>query len=209
MDLHLRFSHYLHSVSALSRTPLQQWYSITYMYWSIIGTLITVFVGTLVSYFTASKEDTYEAKLLHPLIVRCLNFMPGVPMEFKQPLPESTQDSMNSSQVTISPDVITVEVQEKINGLDNFAYEKDLGVTGNGEGDQKRTSQRINNMTLNGHLDTDAIEHLEMDEQQQKVEVSQDHRLRSSNSRRGSQIVEDAHYSPETTGVYKKYEMDC
>lgn len=176
------------------RTPLQQWYSITYMYWSIIGTFITVFVGTLVSYWTASRDDTYEAKLLHPLIYKCLNFMPGERREFKQPLPTPSQDSITTSQATLGPDVITVEVQqedkETIKGHDNFAYEKDA-----------KKSQRINNMTS----DSDVIGHLEMDEQLR----AKGKKGMNGNGRRGSNKADDVFYSPQTTGVYKKYEMNC
>lgn len=97
------------------------------MYWSIIGTFITVFVGTLVSYCTNSKEDTYEAKLLHPLIVRCLNFMPGEPRKFKPGTPDPTPASV---------DAITVDITS---GQDNFAFVK--------ESEEKKKSQRISNMT--------------------------------------------------------------
>lgn len=127
----------------LSRTPIEQWYSITYMYWSIIGTFVTVFVGTTVSFFTASKDDTYEAKLLHPLIVKCLNFMPGEPREFKQPPP------LNLSSTTVDQDTVTVEVvlDKPTNGHDNFAYEKEVALAVGG--DQEMTkSRRIKNMTI-------------------------------------------------------------
>lgn len=146
------------------------------MYWSIIGTFITVFVGTLISFLTPSKDDTYEAKLLHPLIVKCLSYIPGQPREFKQ-APVS-RDSIS----TQNTDTVTVEVQDKVgNGQDNFAYETE---------DAKVSQQRITNMTINDR----GAEHLEMTENKDKEGVAR---------------IQDKFYSPETTGVYKRYEAEC
>lgn len=157
------------------------------MYWSIIGTFITVFVGTLVSYFTSAKDDTYEAKLLHPLIVKCLNFMPGEPREFKQPPP--SPDSINTSRTTLTPETIAVDVQDKLaNVHDNLAYETEIGVVV--QNDEAKKSLRINNMTWNGV-------------EEERVEV--DERAEPMDSNR----IPDAFYSPETTGVYRKYELNC
>lgn len=164
------------------------------MYWSIIGTFITVFVGTLISYFTSSKEDTYEAKLLHPMIVKCLNFMPGEPREFKQP----PSDSMSTSVATISTDAITVDVQDKTPiGCDNFAYEKEMGI-GRGNGELK--SQRINNMTM-GSI-AEGVEQVEMDVQPKK-ELELSRRLSRETT---TTKFNDKFYTPETTGVYKQFE---
>lgn len=174
-------------MSMQEKTGLQQWYSISYMYWSIIGTFITIFVGTLVSYFTGSDDDTYEAKLLHPLIVKCLNFMPGAPRQFKQPLPEST----STSQTTVSQDAIVVDVLTAAH--ENFAFEKELT---NGE---LKSSQRINNMTLSSSVDE--IENYEMESKPQKKSVAE--------TRRESVKFDESFYTPTTTGVYKKYEADC
>lgn len=176
---------------SLSRSPLQQWYSITYMYWSIIGTFITVFVGTLVSYCTSSDDDTYEAKLLHPMIVRCLGFMPGQPREFKEAPP--AEDATATTRTSIIPDGVVLEVQDKLaNGHDNFAYEKERTLGTVAEEDDK-ASQRIHNMTLK----KDQEDGLEMKEHQQ------------GESRKDDERIHEVFYSPGTTGVYKKYQLDC
>jgi hypothetical protein len=47
------------------------------MYYSLIGTFITLIVGIIVSYATASKDDAYESKLLHPVIYRFSQWLPG------------------------------------------------------------------------------------------------------------------------------------
>ncbi|XP_037950666.1 sodium/iodide cotransporter [Teleopsis dalmanni] len=50
--------------------PLKTFYSISYMYYSLIGTAITVFVGFIISYLTQSPDDAYDSNLLHPLVFK-------------------------------------------------------------------------------------------------------------------------------------------
>lgn len=45
-------------------------FSISYMYYSLFGTTITVVVGIVVSLLTTSKDDAYESKYVHPVISR-------------------------------------------------------------------------------------------------------------------------------------------
>lgn len=52
-------------------------FSITYMYYSLIGTLITVFVGITVSLLTFSKDDRYDPKLIHPFVYNIAKCFPG------------------------------------------------------------------------------------------------------------------------------------
>lgn len=40
------------------------------MYYSLIGTLLTVIIGIIGSYLTQDPKDTYDAKLLHPLVFK-------------------------------------------------------------------------------------------------------------------------------------------
>lgn len=47
------------------------------MYYSLLGTLITVIVGIIVSYATQSPDDAYESKLIHPLFLRISRWLPG------------------------------------------------------------------------------------------------------------------------------------
>lgn len=60
-----------------SMTPLVQLYSVSYMYYSIFGTLLTVGIGIIVSYLTQSEEDAFESKLIHPVIYKFSNWLPG------------------------------------------------------------------------------------------------------------------------------------
>jgi solute carrier family 5 (sodium-coupled monocarboxylate transporter), member 8/12 len=47
-------------------------YAISYMWYSVIGTFITVFVGTLVSFMTISKSDKTDLKFVHPWIQKII-----------------------------------------------------------------------------------------------------------------------------------------
>lgn len=47
------------------------------MYYALIGTLITVIIGVIVSYLTQTKDDEYDSKLLHPLVFRISQWLPG------------------------------------------------------------------------------------------------------------------------------------
>ncbi|KAF5285294.1 hypothetical protein FQR65_LT13272 [Abscondita terminalis] len=58
--------------------PLTQLYSITYMYYSLIGCLITVVLGWAISYITGFSEDElYPESLLHPIAQKMSNWFPG------------------------------------------------------------------------------------------------------------------------------------
>lgn len=45
------------------------------MYYSVIGTLVTVIVGTLISWATSSDSDVYDEKLLHPVILKIRRYL--------------------------------------------------------------------------------------------------------------------------------------
>ncbi|XP_012287684.1 sodium-coupled monocarboxylate transporter 1 [Orussus abietinus] len=60
--------------------PLTYLYSITYMYYALIGSLSTVIVGIVVSLLTADpKGDMYEDHLLHPAALKLSKIFPGRP----------------------------------------------------------------------------------------------------------------------------------
>lgn len=47
----------------------------SYMYYSFVGTLVTVFVGIIVSFMTASDQDEFDDHLLHPCVLRFTKWM--------------------------------------------------------------------------------------------------------------------------------------
>ncbi|XP_062535647.1 sodium-coupled monocarboxylate transporter 1-like isoform X3 [Armigeres subalbatus] len=57
-------------------------YSISYMYYSLIGTFLTVTIGILVSYLTQNRDDAYDHKLLHPAVYRLSRMLPGKPRRY-------------------------------------------------------------------------------------------------------------------------------
>lgn len=69
-------------------------YLVTYMYYSLVGTLITVIIGLLVSLVTKSDEDCYDEKLVHPWARKVYKWLPGnktcfINMEQSQTNPHS------------------------------------------------------------------------------------------------------------------------
>lgn len=59
---------------ASSSTDPTSVFAVTYMYYSVLGTLIVLVVGTLVSWVTQSDDDQYESKLLHPYVLKLARF---------------------------------------------------------------------------------------------------------------------------------------
>lgn len=52
-------------------------FAISYMYYSLFGTLITVLVGMAVSLLTQSEADAYDSKFIHPIVYRMAKWFPG------------------------------------------------------------------------------------------------------------------------------------
>ncbi|XP_063239969.1 sodium-coupled monocarboxylate transporter 1 [Bacillus rossius redtenbacheri] len=81
--------------------PLSKLYSMTYMYYSLVGCGITLVVGVLVSYIAGtSPEDAYDEKLIHPLALRVTRWLPGKPRRFvsdRITSPEKHRQSSGSS----------------------------------------------------------------------------------------------------------------
>ena len=98
----------LNAIQATSaRGPLEYLYSITYMYYALIGSLSTVIVGIIVSLLTANpQEDMYEQHLLHPLAVKISRHFPGR----RRLYASSTrlQNEQNAANATASSSVTSI-----------------------------------------------------------------------------------------------------
>uniref|UniRef100_A0A1B0CZK3 Sodium/solute symporter n=1 Tax=Phlebotomus papatasi TaxID=29031 RepID=A0A1B0CZK3_PHLPP len=92
---------------------LESFYSISYMYWSIIGTLTTVIVGIVVSWLTASKEDIYDSKLLFKLAFKFSQYLPGKDRQYKNLPTKTTSGLVKDLKVTFPAE------------KDNLAFEID------------------------------------------------------------------------------------
>jgi len=84
-------------------------YQMTYMYYAVFGTVITVVLGMLISYITASDDDQYDDTLIHPLALKISNWFPGKRRCF---ITSVHTNSVNTSNVT----TISEKVPEKYSG---------------------------------------------------------------------------------------------
>lgn len=81
--------------------PLYALYSITYMYYALIGSLTTVFVGTIISLVTADPEtDMYEQHLLHPIARKIAALFPGKRRFYGNGSDRNKTESTNDTSVT-------------------------------------------------------------------------------------------------------------
>lgn len=75
----------------------QNVFAISYMYYSLFGTFITVFVGMAVSLLTRSEHDKYNSKYIHPVVYRFSKWFPGSEDLFSNEQEESTTNLKNTS----------------------------------------------------------------------------------------------------------------
>ncbi|XP_070493909.1 sodium-coupled monocarboxylate transporter 1-like [Chironomus tepperi] len=67
----------MQSTAAPLQNLLNEIFSISYMYYSCIGTCITVVIGSIVSLLTMSKDDAYESKYIHQFVFKLTKVFPG------------------------------------------------------------------------------------------------------------------------------------
>jgi Na+/proline symporter len=90
-------------------------YSITYMYYSLLGTFVTVFVGVIVSYMTDlwSKEESTNEDLLHPMSLKVKSMCAGEKQRYvtdgKHNNGPSTLPITNEAQATPLSSVFTIK----------------------------------------------------------------------------------------------------
>ncbi|XP_018912596.1 sodium-coupled monocarboxylate transporter 1 isoform X2 [Bemisia tabaci] len=84
-------------------------FSLTYMYYALIGTMITVISGLIISYVTSccSEENEYDENLIHPLALRLSKLFPGKKRCYK------TSSDMNGTK---SPAAGITTISEKMQG---------------------------------------------------------------------------------------------
>lgn len=76
------------------------------MYYSFIGTFITVIVGTIVGAITKSKNDKFDYKLLHTLVLKCCRRFGYCNDENDNVIGTSIVSTVNIEILTISNDKI-------------------------------------------------------------------------------------------------------
>lgn len=88
-------------------------YSITYMYYSLMGTVITVVVGIIVSIITISKDDQFDESLLHPIAYKLSRLISGKKRCAVSPQQSATN---NVSTLPTISDIVTEKYKTTKNG---------------------------------------------------------------------------------------------
>lgn len=84
----------------------------TYMYYALLGTFITVFFGIVVSLiWPATEDEIYDENLLHPFILRMSKKFPGKPRKYL------------TRETTLSTTLTKETVQKDEKEVDNPAFE--------------------------------------------------------------------------------------
>ncbi|XP_066143766.1 sodium-coupled monocarboxylate transporter 1 [Euwallacea fornicatus] len=125
----------LNTTRAEKSDPLTALYSITYMYYSILGCIITVLVGWTVSFFTASEADQYDEELIHPWARKMAHWFPGKKRQYvskaliEEPKGKMKRNSSVASSSTATHSKQDLEVEKKsdvTNGTVNAGYSPDM-----------------------------------------------------------------------------------
>lgn len=123
-------------------------FAISYMYYSLFGTMITVFVGIIVSLLTQSKEDAYDAKFIHPMVYRMAKWFPNYQKLFsteplakeikrssiKEPIEQHFNDGFDTSSedtCQMGEHNMQVSKEDEINAVkfkSNIIYKSELEV---------------------------------------------------------------------------------
>lgn len=70
----------------------------TYMYYAVFGTFVTIIVAIIVSYFTASDEDAFDENLLHPCVIKLRHWYNGTsPAAQTEDIEQNTVSNVNNA----------------------------------------------------------------------------------------------------------------
>lgn len=69
----------------------------TYMYYAVLGTFVTIIVAIVVSYFTASEEDAFDENLLHPCVMKLRNWYNGTSPLRTEEIEQNTVSNVNEA----------------------------------------------------------------------------------------------------------------
>lgn len=104
-------------------TDVSSVFALTYMYYSVLGTVIALFVGTLVSYATQSDEDQFETKLLHPYVLRLARF-------WKIPLRNTKENSASTFSIASCATTATTTAENPpIKGINPTQAKSEVYIT--------------------------------------------------------------------------------
>ncbi|XP_045780748.1 sodium-coupled monocarboxylate transporter 1 isoform X2 [Maniola jurtina] len=83
---------------------LLRMYSVSYMWYAVIGTLTCVVVGVVVGALTAHDDDAFDERLLHPLAARLARRLPGKARTFtcrEDKTPEEKEASESTEETAV------------------------------------------------------------------------------------------------------------
>ncbi|CAG9806281.1 unnamed protein product [Chironomus riparius] len=109
----LPFIHTAESTSAPFKDLLNEIFSISYMYYSFIGTCITVVIGSIVSLLTMSKADAYDSKYIHPFVFKLAKIFPGHSYLFSDGHQLTDSLKKNSSNVIVEHDNLAFDIKNE------------------------------------------------------------------------------------------------
>ncbi|XP_048001659.1 sodium-coupled monocarboxylate transporter 1 [Leguminivora glycinivorella] len=87
-------------------SALHRMYAVSYMWYAVIGTFTCVIIGCIIGAITSTEDDVFDERLLHPLVVKIYNKMPGKKRTYsneKAKTPE--KDSSEKTDVTLAEDL--------------------------------------------------------------------------------------------------------
>lgn len=122
----------------------QSVFTISYMYYSLFGTCITVVVGMIVSLLTRSESDAYDSKYIHPGVYRITKLFPGSEKLFsnehpatdiknsslKEPIEQHFNSAFDakSEEITSSDEVFKEDEIVSAKFKSNLIYNSDLDI---------------------------------------------------------------------------------
>ncbi|CAH0721004.1 unnamed protein product, partial [Brenthis ino] len=88
-------------------TAFMKIYSISYMWYAVIGTIICITFGVIIGLITGNENDKFDERLLHPLIAKISRKIPGKKRTFtsqsqKEVKPDETDDRFSRSNSSIA-----------------------------------------------------------------------------------------------------------
>ncbi|XP_041985354.1 sodium-coupled monocarboxylate transporter 1 [Aricia agestis] len=109
---------------------LMKMYSLSYMWYAVIGTLTCILVGIVIGYLTGSEKDAFDEKLLHPLIADLSRRCPGKKRTYiveEKKIPEEKESSSEKTDNTTTTVVDEVKPTLSSRGSRLFdAYEPNI-----------------------------------------------------------------------------------
>lgn len=100
-------------------------YSVSYMWYAVIGTVTCIILGVTIGLLTASESDAFDEKLLHPLVAKITRKMPGKKRTFTNIIKEKVVEVQEVEKI----EETTLEVKSVLssNGSRLFdAYDNNL-----------------------------------------------------------------------------------